>query len=215
MSADVIKMTPKEAQLIQNIINKLNAYMSQTNQTLFSLAQTIGFAYQPFNSLMKKKNIPSLSSLAMLSDYLKCSIAELINDEFFIDVTVISSINKLPKLDSKYKSRIYIPYNEFEPLISKNFFILSDSTDNLVHKVYYLTNDIPSEGEYIVNYKNKYIFMNVLLTSSKFILIKKGDVEERIPTEGITPLAKFFKNVVMADSNENQIRGSVIFQEEI
>ncbi|MCC2624364.1 MAG: hypothetical protein K0R14_237 [Burkholderiales bacterium] len=204
------KVMSKELQTVQNIINKLTAYMEQTGQTLFSLAQTFGFAYQPFNSLIKNKTIPSLSTLAMLSDHLCCSISELISDEFFLDVNVIYEINQLPDLAGKDKTRIYIPYNEFLPLINKQFFVLSGSKATPANMAFYLIDEIVSDGKFIVVYNKKHIIIDVLLSSSKFILIEKNDKEERIPTEEITPIAKFFKNVVMADSNENQIRGSII-----
>jgi hypothetical protein len=204
------KVISKELQTVQNIINKLTTYMEQTNQTLFSLAQSFGFAYQPFNSLIKNKTVPSLSTLAMLSDHLHCSIAELISDEFFLDVNVIHEISQLPDLKGKDKTRIYIPYNEFVPLMNKQFFVSSDSRNNSTNTVFYLTNEIVSDGKFIVIYKKKHIIIDVLLSGSKYILIEKNNKEERIPTEEITPLAKFFKNVVMADSNDNQIRSSII-----
>ncbi|MBP9743052.1 MAG: helix-turn-helix transcriptional regulator [Burkholderiales bacterium] len=210
MSENVSKITIKEAQLIQNIINKLNVYMEQNGQTLFSLAQTMGFVYQPFNRLMKNKTVPSLSSLAMISDYLNCSISELINDEFFIDINLVTSMTQLPEIDSVYKRRIYIPYGEFKPLLNQKFFILSDSANDIISKVYYLTDHIISDGEFIVIYKKKHLLMNVLLSSSKFILIQNGNKEERISTEEIIPIAKFFKNTLMCDSNNNQIRNSII-----
>lgn len=184
--------------------------MEQNNQTLFSLAQTLGFAYQPFNSLIKNKTVPSLSTLAMLSDHLRCSISELISEEFFLDVNIIPEITQLPNITGKDKTRIYIPYNEFLPLINEQFFVLSESKCNPTSMAFYLINEIVSDGKFIVIYNKKHILIDVLLSSSKYVLIEKNGKEERIPTEEITPIAKLFKNVVMADSTESQIKSSII-----
>lgn len=204
------KLTAKESQLIQNIVNKLNAYMIQNGQTLFSLSQTTGFAYQPLNRLMNGTSVPTLSSLATLSDYLNCSISELINDEFFIDVDVISNIDELPKYSPKGRARIYIPYNEFLPYINKQFLILAQSDNSAINKVFYLTNEIVGDGEFIVIYNKKHMLMNVLLSSSKFILIEKNGKEERIPTDQVTVLAQLFKHSVMYECDSNYIKTSGI-----
>lgn len=206
------KLTIKESHLIQNIVNKLNAYMEQNGQTLFSLAQTTGFAYQPLHRLMKGTSVPNLSSLAMLSDYLNCTISELIDDEFFIDVDVISKMDELPNYRSNAKSRIYIPYNDFLPHLNKKFLILAESDKQIENKVFYLTNEVIGDGEFIVIYNGEHIVMTVILSSSKFILIEKDGKEERIPTEEITVLAKLFKYSVMCDYNNNQIRNSAIIK---
>lgn len=214
MSVVENKISFKESELIQNIVKKINAYMEQNGQTLFNLAQTTGFAYQPLHRLMKGVSVPNLSSLAMISDYLNCSIAELISDEFFIDVDVIGDMNELPNYKSFLKSRIYIPYDEFMPHISKKFILLAESEKSIMNKVFYITNEIIGDGEFIVIYKKQHIQMNVVLSSSKFILIEKNDKEERIPVEEIQVLAKLFKYSIMYDHTKNQIKNSVITRSE-
>lgn len=204
------KISVKESELIQSIVKKINAYMEQNGQTLFNLAQTTGFAYQPLHRLMKGISVPNLSSLAMLSDYLNCSIAELISDEFFIDVDVIANIKELPDYKSKLKSRIYIPYDDFMPHISRKFILLAESENSTINKVFYITNEIIGDGEFIVIYKKQHVIMNVVLSSSKFILIEKNAKEERIPVEEVQVLAKLFKHSMMYDHTKNQIKNSVI-----
>lgn len=204
------KISPKEALLIQNIINKVTTYMDKNNQTLFNLAQTTGFAYQPLHRLMKGMSVPSLSSLAMLSDYLNCSISELINDEFFLDVDVINNINELPQYKSTKQARIYIPFHEFTPHLHKKFIVVVDPDDNTMNRVFYLTNEIIGDGEFIVIYKKKYVVFNVILSSSKFVLIENKGREEKIATSELQVLGKLFKYSVICNHNKNQINSKII-----
>ncbi|MCC2645852.1 MAG: hypothetical protein K0R94_1630, partial [Burkholderiales bacterium] len=57
----------QEVTVLDNVINKLQVYMDQNGQTLYGLASTMGFAYQPFYRLMTKKHLPTLNSLSIIA----------------------------------------------------------------------------------------------------------------------------------------------------
>jgi len=214
MNTEKPTLSIKESRLVDNIITKLQIYMAQNNQTLYSLATTIGFAYQPFYRLIKNRNLPTISSLSMIADHLNCSIEELISDKFWIYIDVIDNLNAISKIgknDAQYK--IYISCKDYLPHINEKFFALKTKDVKLIGvdycKIYYLTNQINTDGEFIVNYQGKTSVMNVISTSSKFIIVESNNEELRIQQDQIQSVAKFFNNLLLLDPSEQYIHGSL------
>jgi hypothetical protein len=205
------KLTLKENLLIENIINKLQIYMTKNNQNLYSLATTIGFAYQPFYRLIKNRNLPTISSLAMIADHLHCSIEELINDKIFLDVNVIDNFNEIANLDNYQKSRIYIPYNNYLQHVHDKFFAIKLTEMRLdgveYCKVYTIVDQISTDGEFMVNYQDNITQFNVISTSSKFIIIESNNEEQRIQQDQFQPIAKFFCNALLFEPSNTCIQG--------
>lgn len=208
------KLTPRENLLIDNIINKLQLYMTRNNQNLYSLATTLGFAYQPFYRLIKNRNLPTISSLAMIAEHLSCSIEELISDKVFLDIPVIKNFEQIAKLDKLNKSatiRIYIPYTEYLPYVHDKFFAIKANEPKLEGidhcKIYTVSQRITTDGQFIVKYQDKITNFEVISTSSKFIITELNNTEQRITHDQFVPLAKFFHSALVSDLNSSYIQG--------
>ncbi|HMT02564.1 MAG TPA: helix-turn-helix transcriptional regulator [Burkholderiales bacterium] len=107
------KLTNKELTLINNIIDKLQIDMEKNNQTLYSLSTTLGFEYQPFYRLIKNKKLPTISTLAMITEHLGCSIEELISDKVYIDIHLINNLKEISTLSSSpKKAKISLPIKD-------------------------------------------------------------------------------------------------------
>ena len=200
------ELTPKENELIDNIINKLQIYMDQNNQSLYNLATTIGFVYQPFYRLIKSRHTPNISSLAMIADHLNCSIEELISDKIFVDIKMVDKLVDVANLDTQTnKVRIYIPYDDYKHYIHDKFFAVKldnckmSDVDNC--KIYVITNEINIDGEFIVNYQNKIKILNVISNSTKFITIESDNKEEKICKEEFQVIGKYVKSSLMFNPN--------------
>ena len=204
-------LTTNETSLIENIINKLQTYMIKSGQTLYSLANTMGFAYQPFHRLIKNRNLPTVSTLAAISEHLKCSIEELISNKIFLDVPVIDTFQKINSLASFPNARIYINYEDYYPYVTDTFFAikLNKDTDYKIEycKIYTISHKINTEGSYIVDYNQNTVTFNVISTSSTFIIIEENKKEQRIPQDQVKPIAKFFNNLMIFDRNSSSIYG--------
>lgn len=211
----IAKLNSKEAKLIDNIINKLNIYMERNKQNLFSLANSFGFAYQPFYRLIKYRNLPTITSLAMISDNLNCTIEELISDDIFLDIDVVEQIDSLitPSNTSTTKEtiRFHIPYEQYLPYISDKFFAIKLNENLPVkaeqYRIYILTDKINIDGNFIVEYQGQLIDLNVISISTKFVIAFIDDQEQRIPQDLLKPIAKLFDDAVVLNLNNPYIQG--------
>lgn len=219
------KIESLQTRLINNIINKLNIYMQRNKQNLFSLANSFGFAYQPFYRLIKHRSVPTFPSLAMIACNLNCSLEELISDDVFIDIPVIEDISQCKSIDKCPTIRFYIPYEQYQPCIDDNFFAMRTNEDTLYkaehYKIYIFTKSFSSAGEFMVSYKSKVKqqpsvvkikHLNVVAVGSEHIYInnKEDNSEEKSSTKLYTPIAKVFSDALVVkgkSSNHHFIRG--------
>lgn len=189
----MIILKKEEEALIDNVINKVQIYMTQSNQNLFALANSTGFSYQPFYRLMKKNNLPTLSSLFLIASHFKCSIEELISEKIFIDIVVVDKIDNITQ-QSKNLFRIYLTLEEYTPYIQNEFIgVITDKIKSAqIVELYLKVNKFDSDGIFITSYNNKLHKVNVTSISSKFIITELNGEEEKISIENIHPIAKFF-----------------------
>lgn len=198
MEESNLKHTPEDIAL-NNVINKLQIYMEQTNQTLHGLATTMGFTYQPLYRLMTKKHLPTISSLGLIATHLKCNISELTSENIFIDINCYSDMAANFNTKSNTKCRAYIPYKEYSVLLQHSFFAVKDkntnnkmtSNDN-IYQLFYHVDSILMDGLFLVNYNSKKTLITVLSVSSKYIVIEEKNQEVKIDIKSIQPIAKFF-----------------------
>lgn len=208
------KLTNKELALINNIINKLQIDMEKSNQTLYSLSTTLGFEYQPFYRLIKNKKLPTISTLAMITEHFQCSIEELISDKVYIDIHVINNLDEISTLSSNIKkAKISLPIKDYLPYIHNEIFAVKiEELQKLgieYCKIYFKTEQINDDGIYITFYQNKITQLNVTSTSSKFLIVEFNNQEQRIPREEIQPIAKFFNEALLFKSNNNYTQGVI------
>jgi hypothetical protein len=210
-----IKNSPDE-EALDNAIYKLKIYMDRTKQTLHGLANTMGFAYQPFYRLMTKKHIPTISSFGLIASHLNCTISELTNDTFFLDINYYQTLVADFTEESTKKCRVYIPHEKYKEFIHEHFFALSTKVfkdnamnywqDNLFY-LFFITKDIKIDGLFLVEYKNEVTIINVTSVSSKFIVIESDGVEQKVELKDIKPKARLFNYLEITNDNHTKIFG--------
>lgn len=213
----------QEATILDNVINKLQVYMDQNKQTLYGLASTMGFAYQPFYRLITKKHLPTLNSLTVIAAHFDCSVSELIHEDIFIDIDCFSNFDDSVVAVKTPKIRVYIPYRQFLPLIHNNFFAIQGFASDQASKqkqteiqkisssgsVFYRIDTINIDGIFLVNYKSKNMLIEVVSISSKYIVAILDGKETKVDITDIKPIARFFSGLTLIDKNQNIIVGAI------
>lgn len=212
MNTDKNNLTDIENTIADNIISKLQIYMTQTNQTLYSLASSLGFAYQPFYRLIKNRNIPTMTSLIPIANHLHCSVEELLSDKFILIVDMLDNINGFASTENNPKVKIRIPYKDYLSYVNDKFIALGTNDIKVPGvkycKIYVMTDQINTDGEFIAKHKGKISVLNVISTSSKFIIVESGNEEQRISQDEIEPVAKLFNSSILFEYESNYITGN-------
>jgi RPA family protein len=147
----------------------------------------------------------------MITEHLNCSIEELISDKMLIDVKVFNTLQEMTESENIESVRIFIPIEEYIPNLKNEFFSVRTeiikSLDIEVCRLYSTTTSINSEGTYAVNYQGKTTELNIISTSSKFVIAELDSQEIRIPQEALEPIAKFVKTVLLFKSNNDYLQG--------
>ncbi len=208
------KLTNKELALINNIIDKLQIDMEKNNQTLYSLSTTLGFEYQPFYRLIKNKKLPTISTLAMITEHLDCSIEELISDKVYIDIPVINNLKEISTLSSSsIKAKVSLPIKDYLPYLNNEIFALKIEELKKLGieycKIYFKTDQINGDGIFIATYQKKITQLNITSISSKFLIVEFNNKEQKIPREEIQPIAKFFNEALLFKFNNNYTQGVI------
>ncbi|MCX8515039.1 MAG: helix-turn-helix domain-containing protein [Burkholderiales bacterium] len=205
------ELSPKELALINNIISKLQIHMDKTEQTLYSLSATLGFEYQPFYRLMKNKKLPTISSIAMITEHLQCSIEDLISDKILVEVSLIDSIENIQTLEVTETTKVPMLIQEYLPYIHNTFVALKiEALEHLQiehYKLYCKIDQINTDGVFIARYQGQIVEFNVISTSSTFIIVENDNNEQRIPQDQIEPIAKFFNNLLLFEAGNDYLQG--------
>lgn len=204
-----------ETNLLDNVINKLKLSMIQNNQNLHELASSMGFSYLAVYRLFSKKHLPTINSLELIASNLNCTVSELIDNRIFLNIKCFNSINdKVKNNIPEYMIRVYINYNEFSSLIANNFFAIigylektSFLRENSIfdfksedyYAIFYDTDKIDIDGQFLVEYNSQKLILNILSVSSKYVIVLENDVETKIDLNLIKPIAKFFNYVEIRD----------------
>lgn len=193
---------------LDNIVNKLQIYLRRTNQTLYGLAASMGFQYQPLYRIMSKKHIPTIVSVELIAKYFKCTVAELIQEKVFLDIKYYDDFSQILNISNVDTCRIYISYVTYLPLIQYNFFavkhnnILAKNGLYQTYQIFYYIDKFLLGGKYLVEHNGQKIIINILSISSKEIIVETStNQEEKIDISLIKPIAKFFNTFEVYDDN--------------
>lgn len=211
----------QEVTVLDNVINKLQVYMDQNDQTLYGLASTMGFAYQPFYRLMTKKHLPTLNSLSVIADHFDCTVSELIHEDVFVDIDCFNNLEDATISADSSRIRVYIPYNDFLPLMYSAFFAVKVGVSGQISKqknekvqsiynssaIFHRVDSISIDGVFLVNYKSKNILLEVLSISSKYVIAILEGKETKIDTSTIKPIAQFFSYLSLVNKSQPVIIG--------
>lgn len=206
------ELSKMELDVIHNIRTKLEIYMEKNNQSLFALASAFGFEYQPVQRLMKGSNTPNISSMSMIAENLNCTISELISDQMLINIKLVDSYQDFIDQNINEVADVYININEYMRKIDSDFFAISSNITNEEeqpkrYRLYSTCSEIVKEGVYLVEYENKLLELNVISTSSQFIISEKNKVEQRIYQKDISPKAEFISKLIIFGSKCKYLTG--------
>ena len=203
-----------DIEALDNAIYKLKVYMNKTNQTLYGLASTMGFKYQPFYRLITKRHTPSISSFGLIASHLNCTISELIDNTFFLDINYYTNLPNNFDEDIQYKCRIYIPHDKYQDYIHETFFALSTnvfeynkSYENNLFYLFFKTSHINIDGSFLVEYQTTIKIINVISVSSTYITIEEDGQEKKINLQLIRPIAKLFGYVEINSHKHTKLFG--------
>ena len=196
---------------IDNVIQKLNIFMTRNNQTMHALASNMGFAYQPFYRFMTKKSLPTISSLDTIAQNLNCTVSELIADNVFLDINAYESIdnfldNILPK-----NIRIYLPENIIKEYLFNKFFSIKVNCNNFstlfsfngieynvntnIFQLFIVTNKIDIDGYFLVDYQNHIQILHIVNVSRIVVTANYNGELVSIPVAEIKVFAQFINYV--------------------
>ena len=185
--------------------------MEKNNQSLFGLASAFGFEYQPVQRLMKGTNTPNITSMSKIAENLNCTISELISDQIIIEVQLVNSYPDLIDKNNSELANIYIPISIYSLRINSDFFAIKSTSikesDINIYQLYSTCNEINKEGLYLTEYQNKLLKLNVISTSSQFIITEHDGIEERILQAELSPKAEFISKLLIFNSKNKYLSG--------
>ncbi|WP_119327738.1 helix-turn-helix domain-containing protein [Cysteiniphilum halobium] len=200
-------LTDKELNLIKNVSDKLQAYMDINNLSLYGLTSKFGFEYQPVHRLMKGEALPKVSSLAMISDCLGCSIEQLIDDKIEVNALLYDDKNILLDAGKTSYADIRISLADYKSNLYPKLFAVKEnrieSINASLYKLYANCDSILIDGLYLANYKHKLVEFDVISTSTKFIITKSSGQESRILQKDLKAVGKYIKDIIIFDNQHN------------
>lgn len=196
-------MSEQEKAIVNNIANKLDIVLYKNKITILGLSRLLKIDKQPLYRIMKREHIPNISFLEIIGNYLNCTVLELIDKNYFIDIDSYYNVND--QNQSQYERyRIYIYDDNFMSVVDKDFFgILSGSCLN----VYYKTSKITHDGYYLIQEGNNILEeVNILSVGTSLIIALINNTEVRLNHTTTTVIAKLYKTVSILQSEEHAVK---------
>lgn len=186
-----LNMTKQEKNIVDNIANKLAILLYKNKITILMLSKLLYIDKQPLYRIMKREHIPNIFFLERIASYLNCSVAELIDDKFFLDIKVFNDLNMdLKKHNKNY--RVYIHDINFNDKIDYQFFgVLHKSSI----KIFYKVEKIVTDGFYIYTDNNVLKEINVISAGTTVILALENSKEIRLNPHELKVNAKLYRTV--------------------
>jgi transcriptional regulator with XRE-family HTH domain len=197
-------MTEQENLIINSIANKLEIVLNKNRITILALSKLLNIDKQPVYRIMKREHIPNISFLEMIANYLNCSILELIDERFFLDINTYYNYNINDQNELKHeKYRIYIYDKSFISIANNEFFGI---IENSFIKIFYRVNNILDDGYYLMLDNNNTIEINIIGVGKNLIIALVNDKEIRINPNNIIVTAKLYKTISIIQFNEYAIK---------
>jgi transcriptional regulator with XRE-family HTH domain len=183
-------MTEQEQSIVNNIADKLQIIIRKENLNILKLSQLLKIDKQPLYRIMKREHIPNTSFLEAIANYLKCSIVELIDDKFFLDIFVYNNFDFNKNNYKKY--RVYLRDSNFTEIATNDFFGIAQST---LLKIFSKVESISSDGVFLISDKDNLTEIDILSVGSNLIIAMVNNKEKRLSHEEINVFAKLYKTV--------------------
>ena len=195
-------MNQEEKKIVENIANKVEVILYKDKITIRTLAKLLSIDNQPLYRIMKREHIPNFTFLKAIANYLKCSILELMDNRYFLDINVYANVNYNNKCEYE-KYRVHIYDENFKNVADNEFFgIIIDS----FIKIFYKTNKIITDGFYLFESKNVLEEINIIGVGTNLIFALINNKETKLNIHEIQVNAKLYKTVSIIQSYEYAIK---------
>jgi len=190
-------MSKQEKKIINNIANKLEIVLHQNQITTLGLSKLLDVDKQPLYRILKREHIPNILFLEMIANYLKCTILELMADEFFLDIQVYNNYDVITH-DAYANYRIYVVDENFMQVVGYKFFgILAGSHI----KVFYEIDTIITDGYYLYQNGSTLEEINIISAGKNLLIALINNEEVRLEPSNITVQAKLYTTVAITQLN--------------
>ncbi len=196
-------MSKQEKNIVNSIANKLEIVLYKNKITILGLSKLLAVDKQLLYRIMKREHIPNILFLELIADYLNCTILELIDEKFFLDINVYEKLDIINK--NKYKNyRVYIYDNDFMNIVNNEFFGIIKSLDI---KIFYKVNKILQDGYYLLRENDNILKeINIISVGTNLIIALINNKEIRLNPNKIMVVAKLYKTVSIIQSEEYAIK---------
>jgi transcriptional regulator with XRE-family HTH domain len=196
-------MSEQEKNIVTSIADKLEIILQKNKITILALSKLLAIDKQILYRIMKREHVPNLLFLELISNYLNCTILELLDQRFFLDINVFNEQNTNNQKEC-VKYRIYIYDENFKNIVDNNFFGIINGG---VIKIFYKVTKISHDGFYLINDENNELKeLNILSVGTNLIIALINDKEIRLNPEQIIVSAKLYKTVNVIQSKEYALR---------
>ncbi|MDQ5921624.1 MAG: hypothetical protein QG673_1683 [Pseudomonadota bacterium] len=192
-------MSEQEISIVNNIANKLEFILYKDKLTVLALSRLLKIDKQLLYRIIKREHIPNMSFLEVIANYLNCTVIELIDKKFFLDVNVF---NNNSNIQEKY--RIYFYDENFMHLTDNEFFgIIEDK----VIKIFYKIDKISNDGHYLLlEDDNKLKEINIISVGTNLIIALVNNEEIRLSPNKVLVSARLYKTLSIIQSEEYAVK---------
>lgn len=191
-------MTQEEKNIVENIASKLEFILYKDKITIRTLSKLLSIDNQPLYRIIKREHIPNLTFLQAIAKYLKCSILDLMDNKYCLDIKVYNNIIYTNK--NKYeKYRAYVFDEDYKVIADNDFFGV---INNSFIKIYYKTNKIITAGIYLLEINNSLQEINIIGVGTNLVFALINDNETKLNTSELLINARLYKTVSTIQSNE-------------
>ena len=184
-------MTEQEVSIVNNIASKLEFILHKNKITVLALSRLLKIDKQLVYRIVKREHIPNMSFLESIADYLNCTILELIDKKYFLNVNVYRDISSgLNQKCDTYK--VYVDDEDFINISDSEFFGILD--DKII-KVFYKVDKISNDGCYLIEENDLLKEIDILSAGTNLIIAQVNDKEVRLKPCDTKVVAKLYKIV--------------------
>ena len=196
-------MSEQEKNIINSIANKLEIILYKNKITILALSKLLAIDKQLLYRIMKREHIPNILFLELIANYLNCTILELIDKKFFLDINVYENEN-ISKQNKYEKYRIYVYDDDFMNIANNEYFGIIKNT---FIKIFYKVTKILNDGYYLIFEDNDILKeINIISAGTNLIIALINNKEVRLNPDKITVVAKLYKTVSIIQSEEYAIK---------
>ena len=84
-------MSDQEKNIVNSVANKLQLILDKNKITVLALSKLLNVDKQLVYRIMKREHIPNIQFLVMIANYLNCTVLELLDEKFFLDINVYNN----------------------------------------------------------------------------------------------------------------------------